>query len=192
MSAKLTIPIPVWLDRLFVWPLMLCRLWKYGYSYRKIYLGEEKWTIVDTRDYYWLNSYKWIVYGNGTKLYATRSKLIGPKKTAIVSMHREMMGQPKGLIVDHRNRNGLDNRRDNLRLATQSQNACNRSKIGVKTSSRYIGVSFQKRGGKWRAVIRVRGKKTWLGSFDWEIEAAKAYDTAARKYNGEFASLNFP
>ncbi len=191
MAAKIALTMLVWLETLFTLPLMLYRRIKYGYAFRRIYLGEGKWTLLDSQDYYRLRRYKWVVYGNGHNFYAVRSKITGPKKTAILSMHREIIEPPAGLLVDHRNRNGLDNRRDNLRPATHSQNACNRPKK-KKTSSRYIGVSFRKRAGKWAAVIRNKGKKTWLGYFSSEIEAAKAYDAAARKYHGEFASLNFP
>jgi hypothetical protein len=68
----------------------------------------------------------------------------------------------------------------------------NRRKTSRKTSSRYIGVSFHKKKGKWMAVIGYKGKNVWLGRFDNEIDAAKAYDAAAKKYYGEFARLNFP
>ncbi|MFH1371421.1 MAG: AP2 domain-containing protein [Planctomycetota bacterium] len=192
MSAKLTIPVPAWLDRLFVWPVMLYRKYKYGWPFRRIYLGEGKFTIVDPDKYYWLNSYKWIVFGNGNNLYAIRLRMAGPNKTQILSMHREIMNEPRGLLVDHRNCNSLDNRRDNLRLATNSQNQCNRVKNDPKASSRYKGVCLHKPKGKWTAFIRHKGKRTWLGYFDCEIDAAKAYDEAARKYHKDFARLNFP
>jgi len=106
-------------------------------------------------------------------------------------MHREMMNAPAGMLVDHRNGDNLDNRRSNLRLATPTENSCNRRK---KTggSSRYKGVTFNRRSGKWFARIRIHGKCIFLGTFESEVEAARAYDAAAKKYHGEFACLNFP
>ena len=102
------------------------------------------------------------------------------------------MNFPEGFFVDHINNDSLDNRRANLRLATAVQNACNRKKISSETSSKHIGIYFEKRTGRWTAKIRANGKRLWLGRFTSEIDAAKAYDAAAQKYHGEFAQLNFP
>jgi hypothetical protein len=101
------------------------------------------------------------------------------------------MNPPRGFLVDHKNLNTLDNTRTNLRLATRSQNMFNRNKIKSNTSSRFRGVCFDKRRKKWCAYITVEGKRIWLGTFDNEIDAAMAYDAAAKKYHGEFARLNF-
>jgi hypothetical protein len=113
------------------------------------------------------------------------------KRAKIVTMHRELMNQPKGFLVDHRNTDTLDNRRSNLRLATCSQNQWNRQKI-KNTTSRFVGVSFYKSRKKWVAYIDAAGKRISLGYFNSEIDAARAYDEAAKKYHGEFARLNFP
>ncbi len=191
MTTNLTVKIPVWLDLFFVWPLMWYRRRKFGYDFRRIYLGEDEWTILDQQDYYRFGNLKWTISGNGKKFYATRFLKIAPGKTKTLRLHREIMNAPADLLVDHINSDPLDNRRANLRLATHSQNTCNRQIIEPKGSSRFRGVQFRKRRGKWVAVTYKDKKMIWIGTFDSEIDAAKAYDEAAIKYHGEFARLNF-
>ncbi|MCJ7777394.1 MAG: AP2 domain-containing protein [Sedimentisphaerales bacterium] len=189
--VNVSLKIPVWLDRICTWPVMAYRRCKFGYSFRRIDLGEGEWTIVEPDDYYRLKNFKWFLSGNGTKFYAARSIKIGPGQTKIVRLHREIMNPPPGLLVDHRNGNGLDNRRANLRPATHSQNMYNKPKTKSKTSSRFIGVTFNKGRRKWETRIYYQKRKIWLGRFDDEIDAARAYDKAALEYHGEFARLNF-
>jgi hypothetical protein len=192
MKVNMTIGIPRWVDRIFAWPVMIYRKWKYGYSYRRIYLGEGEWTIVDEKDYYQYGNYKWSGCSHDGHIYAAR--LLREMKCGRIKsvfLHREIMNAPKGLLVDHENRGGLDNRRSNLRLATHSQNCCNRPKK-ANTSSRFIGVCFIKARRRWLVTTKDHGKCIFIGYFDDETEAAKAYDAAAKKYHGEFACLNFP
>jgi hypothetical protein len=191
MSAQLTITIPVWLDFIFTCPLLACRLFRFGYPYRRFYLGEGKWAFLDVKDYYRLRIFKWVVYGTGKNLYAVRLRVTGPNKTKTVYMHREIMNHPSGLLVDHRNRDGLDNRRSNLRLATHAQNAYNCSKR-KNASSQFLGMYFNKERSTWDSQLMHNGKRIWVGRFKTEIEAARAYDRAAIKFHGEFARLNFP
>ncbi|GAC1502054.1 MAG: hypothetical protein NVS1B10_06640 [Candidatus Saccharimonadales bacterium] len=109
-------------------------------------------------------------------------------------LHRAILNAPAGLEVDHINGNGLDNRRINLRLATAGQNRLNQRKTRVQTTSVYKGVSFQ--DNRWCAEISHKNgsnrARMRLGRYVNEADAAKAYDEAASKLFGEFASVNFP
>jgi hypothetical protein len=149
-------------------------------------LTRGKFAIVDAEYYDRLNQYKWHAQKGGQTYYARRQE-----KGKLIIMHRLITNAPKGLFVDHRNHNGLDNRRENLRLCTRLQNARNRlpRRQGI---SKYKGVTWNKRRKKFIAAISLGGKKQYLGAFDSEIDAAKAYDKKARELFGEFAYLNFP
>jgi len=99
-------------------------------------------------------------------------------------------GLQPGLEMDHINGNRSDNRLENLRLVTHAQNAWN-SKPREGSASQYKGVSAEPRG-KWRAAIRHLGTRRYIGVYNTEEEAARAYDAAAIELCGEFAYVNFP
>ncbi len=192
IMTNVQIKVPNWLDRFLVWPLLIYRKRKYGYTFRRIDLGQGDWTIVDQQDYYRYGNLNWSVMASNGKLYAACILKTGPMKTNLVRLHRLILSPPPGLLVDHKNSNSLDNRRENLRPATRSQNACNRRSSKSKKSSRFIGPSLDKRRGKWAVKLINNGNRIWIGYFEDEIEAAHTYDAAAKKYHGEFARLNFP
>jgi len=152
---------------------------------RFIPLTKGKVAIVDVEDYEWLSQHKWHAVKTGDRFYAYRSK-----NKRSLSMHRVIMGEPKGMVVDHIDGNSLNNRRSNLRICTVAQNLQNRRWTGGL--SRYKGVCFVKRLNKWQAEITFNGRRMHIGCFDNEIDAAKAYDRKAAELFGEFAYLNFP
>ena len=109
-----------------------------------------------------------------------------------LKLHRLLMAFPKSpLRVDHINGNGLDNRRQNLRIVTASQSQMNRP-ADVKSVSQYKGVSWHRRSHRWQAQICAYGHHRYIGQFSNEIEAALAYDCEAILIHGEYARLNFP
>lgn len=107
-----------------------------------------------------------------------------------MSMHHLILGADAGQIIDHRNGDGLDNQRHNLRLCTNAQNQQNRQK--GRGASSFKGVSRRSPRGGWQATIKTNGRTHYLGSHATEIEAARAYDRKALELFGEFAGLNFP
>ena len=160
---------------------------------RQIELTRGKVALVDDEDYERLAAHKWYARAKsryGLTYYAMRRCCNPDIHTTTVRMHRVIMDAPPGMQVDHINGNGLDNRRDNLRLATHSQNQANRRYKAPGKSSQFLGVSWRKREKQWRAQIGINGKLRWLGRFDAEIDAALAYNEAALELHGEFASLN--
>ncbi len=105
-----------------------------------------------------------------------------------VYMHRIIAGAKLGQFVDHINRDGLDNRRGNLRLYTRSQNNCNRAHPRSQTGFRGVEVHRQ----RYRACVYDHGKRICVGTFCDPVSAARAFDVAATSLYGEFARLNFP
>lgn len=144
-------------------------------------------TKVDDSDYDFLNKFNWTAHYHrkSRSWYAERNY---NHKTIL--MHRVIMSCEDGKIVDHADRDTLNNLRSNLRIATRSQNCANRRARKDKMTSQFLGVAFEKDRKKWTARIRKDLKGYRLGSFDSEIEAAKAYNQAAIKFHGEFANLN--
>ncbi len=151
--------------------------------------------IIDDEDAH-LAAFKWYAAKIRHVYYAQRQEPTpgAPRRQRTICLHREVMRAPAGVKVDHANRDGLDCRRSNLRVASTSQNTQN-SRLYNTNRSGFRGVQRNRRvgpGGRvWMAYITVFGKRLYLGSRHTAEEAARVYDDAARLYFGEFASLNF-
>lgn len=148
---------------------------------KKIKLTGGKYVLVDDEDYYYLNQWKW---GLSTSGYARRKQHIhlGVNKysSEIIWMHRLLNNTPKNLFTDHINRNKLDNRKNNLRTTNKSLNSLNRDSIKTNTSGFY-GVHFDSWSNKWRAEIRINGKRRNLGRYEDISDAVKARKEAESK-----------
>ena len=141
--------------------------------------------LVSKEDYPILSKYKWSVRLDGNRKYA--HTIVGGK---VKQMHRIIIGDScSGLDVDHKDGNGLNNTRENLRVATRSENMCNMG-IPKNNKSGYKGVHWSELHKKWHARITKNGKLMHIGFFDDIIQAAKAYNAAAKHFHGEFARPN--
>lgn len=152
---------------------------------RIISLTQDKSALVDDEDFDLINQHKWFWTRNKWGGYAGRRR-----EGKTILMHRVIMNASKGVEVDHKNNNGLDNRRTNLRNASSQQNKWNMSLPSHNTSG-FKGVVWHKAAKKWMAQIKKNKITQYLGCYEDKLEAAKAYDEAARQYHGEFANTNF-
>lgn len=153
---------------------------------REIILTKGQVALVDDADFDWLSQWKWYAQANNHGgFYAARR---GPDRR-LVYMHRIINDTPDDAVTDHRDGNGLNNRRANLRTATQLQNMMNRYAKRDGSSS-LKGVWFDRHMSSprpWRAAIRLNGKLKYLGRYSNEADAASAYEVAAKQHFGEFA-----
>lgn len=156
---------------------------------KHIPLTQGKFAIVDAAYYDFIMRWDWH-YCNG---YAIRRKYIGiidgKQIQKTIHMHRLINRTVIGCLTDHKNGNGLDNRKDNLRSCTYSENNMN-SKFRKNCTSKYKGVAWHKQTKKWRAYISKNKKTKYLGLFKNEEDAAKKYNEAAKELFGEFSRLN--
>ncbi len=159
-------------------------------EFAEIYVGNDLFALCDWESFDKVKGYKWALTtrGRSGNLYAQAWRKASDGGREKISMHRLICGEESGVVYDHINGNGLDNRLCNLRKASAQQNSFNqKSRAG---SSIYKGVSFDKEGGLWRSYITVDGKRKYLGRHAEEVDAAKAYDVAAIELFGSFARLN--
>lgn len=154
---------------------------------KRIPLTKGKFAIVDDCDYDELSKHKWQWSNKGEFGYACRTDHSTSPKTTVY-MHRVVCPSPEGKHTDHINRNGLDNRRINLRSVTPQQNSWNQKT--TSGSSIYRGVIWSQRHRAWIVRIRVNNELIYLGQRKGEAAAAALYDKAALRYFGEFATLN--
>lgn len=156
---------------------------------KQIPLSKGFFAIVDDEDFEWLSKIKWHALPRKLTTYASLSWDIQNKRRGTV-MHRYIMGieYQKGVFVDHINGNGLDNRRQNLRICTLIQNLYNK-RLSPRNKSGFKGV-YNGESGKWHARIGVHSKSYPLGVYDTPEDAARAYNKAAVKFHAEFANLN--
>jgi hypothetical protein len=157
---------------------------------KKIPLTMGQVALVSDKDFPYLNQFKWTAYKGKCTFYAYRAwNKIGQKT---MFMHRLIMKAPKNKEVDHRDGNGLNNCRSNLRLSTHAENRKNsrKSKNRKNMSSKFKGVCLNKIKNLFLASIYIDKKHKFIGLYKTEREAAIAYNKMAKKHFGKFASLN--
>lgn len=144
--------------------------------------------VVDDDDFYKFGQMKWGVgsRSDGKSFYARRSEIGAGGKKRCIYLHRAICGDPVGMVVDHRDGDGLNCCKHNLRVCSQLQNVQNRLGATAKSKSGIRGVSFRRETGKWNAFITINKRHIYLGSFGDKVSAANAYAEANKKHFGEF------
>mgnify|MGYP001606874996 CR=1 FL=1 len=160
---------------------------------KEIKLTQNKVALVDDEDFECVNRYKWSAGLSRNKIdfYAQKERKIEFKIYKKQSMQHFILGIKDSQIIDHKNKNTLDNRKENLRIATIAQNTQNQ-KTSSRNSSGFKGVSLDSVKRKFKACISVNGKDLYLGSFNTQEAAGRAYDKKSLELNGPKAKLNFP
>ena len=153
---------------------------------KKIPLTQGLFALVDDGDFEYLSQWKWLARKEKNTYYAQRGVRKNGKLT-VVHMHRLILRAEDGFDVDHRNGNGLDNQKFNLRKATRSQNKMNLQNLNSNNTSGVTGVSWFKITQKWRAQITLNKKAKTIGYFDDKADAIKARRDAEKKYFGDFS-----
>jgi len=148
----------------------------------------EKIILIDDEDYNLIKNHTWRVGKYGKNFYVITT-IFKNKKPKTIRMHRMITKAPKGKIVDHKNHNTLDNRKENLRICEHKNNMHN-SRRQVNCTSKYKGVYYNKWQNTYTCQIKLNGKSMHLGNFESEIDAALVYNGAAKCLHGEFAYLN--
>jgi hypothetical protein len=141
--------------------------------------------VIDANDVPLVEGYNWTASVNPWTVYAYRMRRVDGKQRP-VKMHRVIMGEPEGHEVDHRDCDGLNNRRCNLRAATSSENKKNQ-RVSSKNTTGYKGVHYYKAYGNFQAYISANGKQNFLGYYETAEAAHAAYCAAAARVHGEFA-----
>lgn len=156
---------------------------------KEIKLTQGKVALVDDEDFEELSKFKWCALKAPKTYYAIRRGNDFKKST--IYMHREILKLTDSKIQgEHKDNNGLNNQKSNLRTCTNSENQRNKT-CKINGTSNYKGVYWNKKNKKWDVRICINKKRTYVGHFKNEIEAAKAYDKKAKELFGEFAYLNF-
>lgn len=192
LEVTIKVPVPAPIERAGLALILLYRKLRYGYSFRRIKLTRGKYAIVDVDDFERVNQYRWHCTNFGyARRTASKMSEKGRKRVAIC-MHNVVCPVPEGMTVDHIDRNRVDNRKANLRAVTRRQNTWNRKFVKKGSKTRYTGIHWNKKVKKWNVRLRIEGRRQSFGYYADEVEAAKAYDRAAKKCRREYAVLNFP
>lgn len=159
---------------------------------KKIPLTQGKFTFVDDDVYEWASKFKWYAHKHTCgRYYAARNVLKSNGRRTLEYLHRRIVQAARGEDTHHKDEDSLNNQGSNLQIVTRAQHVRLTPRNKANKMSKFRGVTRNRRDGNWQVRIYVRPKNLHIGYFDSEKEAAQAYDTAARKFFGEFAFLNF-